>query len=45
MVKKQWGVFGRVAPGVANAQRAVAQETVLASDMTTVAEGDKDPER
>ena len=45
MVKKQWDVFGRMAPGVTNAQRAVAQETVLTSDMTTGAEGDKDLER
>lgn len=34
----QWDVFGqleRVAQGVTNAQRAVAQETILALNMTT----------
>lgn len=38
MVQKQWDVFGRldrVAQGVTNAWRAVAQETVLALNMTT----------
>lgn len=45
MVEQQWAVFGRVALGVTNTQRAVAQETVLALDMTARVKGDKDPER
>lgn len=38
------GCLWQSGPGVTNAQRAVAQETVLALDRTTGAEGDKDPE-
>lgn len=37
-------LVGRAAQGVTNAQRAVAQETVLTLDMTMGAEGEKDPE-
>lgn len=44
LVQKLQDVSCRVALGVTSAQRAVAQEIILAFDITTGAEGDKDPE-